>query len=281
MKPFPFMLAPMEDITGPGFRSICHRYGADLTFTELTRVEGLARRNASTWSRLQFPDETPVVIQLLGANEQHFKRFLSLFRPEKSFKGFNLNCGCPSPYVVKLGQGAAMIRRISKVRKVVAILKERGYPVSIKMRLGMSMKDKEYKSYLNLIKAVDADFFIVHARYASQHYEEPSDFAVFEECVRTGKSIIANGDIKTAEQVTLLEQMGVKGAMIGRAAVLEPSIFNRLKGKYAPPAAEVMKEYEDLAQKYNEPFRYRKNVLKHWRESLKGQAGFIEDKLQE
>ncbi|MCK4466592.1 MAG: tRNA-dihydrouridine synthase, partial [Bacteroidales bacterium] len=31
---FPLLLAPMEDITDPSFRSICKQYGVDLLFTE-------------------------------------------------------------------------------------------------------------------------------------------------------------------------------------------------------------------------------------------------------
>ncbi|MFH1505591.1 MAG: tRNA-dihydrouridine synthase family protein [archaeon] len=257
------MLAPMEDITSNAFRTVCHKYGADLTFTEFARVEALARKNKSTWSRLDFKDETPIVIQLLGAKEYYFKKFLSMFEPHKGFQGFNLNCGCPSPDVIKLGQGCALVRRISKTRKIVSIFKDRGFKISVKMRLGLNQRDKENKVYLNLIDAVDADFFVVHARYGMQRYDEPADFKVYEECVRKGKDIVANGGITTKEHIEYLKSVGVKGAMIGRAAVNDPVIFSRLKGLAYPDIEDIKKEYLGLAEKYSEPFRYRKNVLKH------------------
>jgi tRNA-dihydrouridine synthase len=53
-----------------------------------------------------------------------------------------------------------MVKRISKVRKLVALVKENDYPCSIKMRLGLNKLEKERKVYLNLIDAVDADFLL-------------------------------------------------------------------------------------------------------------------------
>jgi len=89
--------------------------------------------------------------------------------------------------------------------------------------------EKQKKVYLSLIKDVDADFFIVHARHGKQTYKDKTDFSVYEECAKTGKTVIANGDIKTKEQVDYLKSVGVKGVMIGRAAIEDPLIFAKLK----------------------------------------------------
>jgi tRNA-dihydrouridine synthase B len=262
MNNFSYMLAPIEDMTSDAFRTLCYRYGADLTFTEMIRVESLAKKNKSTWSRLSMHNDTPFVIQLLGAREQYFKRFLNMFEPSKGFKGFNLNLGCPNPKVVRIGQGAALIRRISKTKKIMGVFKEYGYNASIKMRLGLNERDKSHKTYLNLINAVDADFIVVHARYGIQRYADAADFSIYDECVKTGKPIIANGDIRTREQVDYLKSIGVIGVMIGRAAVIEPSIFNKLKGKSFPNSETIKRGYIKLSELYNEPFRYRVNILK-------------------
>jgi hypothetical protein len=55
--------------------------------------------------------------------------------------------------------------------------------------------------------------------------------------------------------------------MIGRPAVLDPCIFNRLKGITCPDKEAVRKEYMALSQKYDEPFKYAKNYVKHQEES--------------
>lgn len=261
MKKFSYMLAPIEDMTSNSFRTICYKYGADITFTELVSVQGLAKQNKNTWSRLDFHDDTPTIIQLLGAKEAYFKKFLRVFKPSAGFKGFNLNLGCPDPGIIKTGQGCAMIRRISKTKKIVDIFKDYKYNISIKMRLGLNQHDKEKKIYLHILDAVDADFFVVHVRHGTQGYNESADFSVYDECVKTGRNIIANGDIKTKEQVDFLRDKGVKGVMIGRAAVLDPSIFNTLKGIYFRKD-KILSEYLDLTERFNEPLRYRKNITK-------------------
>jgi tRNA-dihydrouridine synthase B len=257
------MLAPLEDITGNAFRSICHKYGADLTFTELARIDGIARKNESTFRRIRILGSIPTVIQFLGSKEAHYRSFLSEYKPDPGFAGFNLNLGCPSPQVIGLGQGSAMIKRITKVRRIMGIFNEFGYRPSIKLRLGLNQYEKEKKVHLNLINAIDAEYFIVHARHAAQRYEEPADFEAYEDCVRTGKPIIANGDIKTKEQIDYLKGIGVKGAMIGRQAVVDPCIFSKLKGLAHPDKETVMAEYMKLSEKYSEPFRYAKNFTKH------------------
>lgn len=257
------MLAPIEDMTSNSFRTICYKYGADLTFTDMSRILSLSRKNRSTWDKIEIKNETPTVIQLIGNNEHGLKKFLSLFEPKNGFQGFNLNIGCPAPNFVDYGMGCAMIKRISKTRKILNIIRDNGYNASIKMRLGLTKAEKEKKVYLNLIDGVDADFFVVHARYGLQTYAEPADFNVYQDCVNLGKNIIANGDIKTKEQVKELKEIGLKGVMIGRAAITDPGIFNKLKGIQCPLKEQIIKEYLQLAEQFNEAFKYKKNILKH------------------
>jgi tRNA-dihydrouridine synthase B len=266
---FQYMLAPLEDTSDSALRSICYKYGADVTFTEMTRIDSLARGNKSTWDKIAMLDDTPAWVQIVGSNEQKLKKFLSMYEPPKQFQGFNFNFGCPSPQVTGHGLGCAMIKRISKTKKMVQIIKDRGYPVSIKMRLGLNQYEKEKKVYLNFIDAVDADFFVVHARVGSQHYETPPDYTVFPEIVQLGKTIIANGDITTTAHADLLRSMGVQGVMIGRPAVRDPAIFNRLKGLSAPNFDEIRAEYTKLAEAMNTRFKYRENVLKRIGKEIK------------
>lgn len=227
---FVYMLAPMEGITDDQFRTICHSQGADLTFTPMARVSGLCRKNRVTWSRIALSSETPTVIQLLCNRTDRLERFLTLFEPPSTgFKGFNLNLGCPSPRIISDGLGCAMIKRVSRTAELIRILNDHGYSASIKLRLGLNAYEKERRAYFHLIEGVDAEYFIVHARHGQQDLDDPADFSVYEACVKTGKVIIANGDIRTREQVGSLKDLGVEGVMIGRAAVEDPMIFLRLR----------------------------------------------------
>jgi tRNA-dihydrouridine synthase len=78
----------------------------------------------------------------------------------------------------------------------------------------------------------------VHARTAKQTEGEPADFSIYSGCVETGKRIVANGDIRSRDQVRALEGLGLYGAMIGRAAVENPRIFAELRSDSSTKAAE-------------------------------------------
>ncbi len=266
---FVYMAAPLEENSDAAFRTICYNHGADLTFTEMIRAQGLVKQNKATWSRLDFPDESPTMIQLLSGREADLEKFLSEFVPPKrGFYGFNLNMGCPSPEVIGLGLGCAAVKRVAKAQRLIDIFRKYGYPISLKIRLGMNKYEKEKKTYLNMIKSTTPDFFILHARHGGLKYAEAADFSAYKECVELanslGKIIVANGDIVSTEKIELLKSIGVKGAMIGRGAVWNPAIFNKLKGKpqnQMPTIDALRVEYESLADKYNSHPRYRSNVL--------------------
>ena len=259
---FSYMLAPLEDNTNNSFRELCHNHGADLTFTEMARLTGLVRKNKATEKKIAILNDVPTQIQLAGQKEEELIEFLKSFEPSKGFSGINFNIGCPSPGVIKQGLGCAMIKRVTKVSNMVRIVKEHGYPCSIKMRLGQNFFEKQKKDYLNLIENVDADFFVVHARHGNEHYDSMPDYSVFPECVAMGKKIIANGEVDTPEKIRMVKEMGVEGAMIGRAAVRNPAIFERLKGLKETGIGTLREEYNRLEDKYYNGYeKYRRNIM--------------------
>jgi len=225
---FQLMLAPMEGITDAAFRTLAHQNGADLTFTEMARIANLARNRKGEMARIAIPDSTPTQIQLVGSKLAEYERFLSVFKPSEGFHGFNLNLGCPSPSFIRQGIGAAMIKRVTRVQEIINIIDGHGYECSVKLRLGLNQYEKEKGAYLNLIKNVDASFFIVHARTAAQTERDPADFTVYSRCIATGKKIVANGEIKTREQAMEMKEKGMYGAMIGKTAIDNPGIFREL-----------------------------------------------------
>ena len=106
------MLAPMEGITDNSLRTLCYQNGADLTFTEMARVDNLARLKNGELEKISIINSTPTQIQLAGARINEYEKFLAGFKAAEGFRGFNLNLGCPSPSFIQQGLGAAMIKRI-------------------------------------------------------------------------------------------------------------------------------------------------------------------------
>ncbi len=250
------MLAPLEGYTDSALRTLCHRHGADLTFTEMAHVESFLRGNRQALEKIAVRDSTPVQIQLLTGKEEHLEAFLGGFEAFPGFEGFNLNLSCPSPDVIRCGKGAAMIKRAAKTGRLVSIIHAHGHKASLKIRLGTNAYEKAQKVYLNSLGGVDADLFIVHAKTAAQESTEADDYSVFPECVDVahGIPVIANGGIDSAEKAKQLRGMGVSGVMIGRAALANPAIFDTLRNelglnepvKTVPTIKELGAEYDEL-----------------------------------
>jgi tRNA-dihydrouridine synthase B len=255
-----YMLAPMEKVTDASFRTICYKYGADLTFTEQIRFETLVKKTKSALLRIKLYDKTPTMIQIMGKDEEKLDKFLNEFTPKKGFQGFNLNLGCPSQSYVRQGIGSAMIKRPTKVKRMVDLIKDYGFNVNVKLRLGVNLTEKREKVYLKLIEKVEADFFIVHARHRSESYERKADWSVFPECVATSKAIVANGDIQTRSDVEKLKAIGCIGVMIGRAAMNNPLIFGQLKNIKLPPLEDAKMEYKNLCKEWDS--NYYDEVIK-------------------
>lgn len=269
---FRFMLAPLEGYSDGVLRTICFRHGADLTFTEMAHVSSFLRNNKPALAKITVKDSTPVQIQLLTGREGQLERFISGFKPFPGFMGFNLNLCCPSRKVIRHGKGAAMVKRAAKTQRLVSIIQEHGYNVSVKLRLGLNQFEKMNKVYLNCLGAVEADFFIVHAKTAVQESSESEEYSVFPECVEAaaGRQVIANGGVDSVEKVRLLRDMGVGGIMIGRAAIGNPAIFNLLKNdlgfnepkKTIPNINELKREYVSLNKRFNGQERYKDRFLR-------------------
>ena len=264
-KTIQFHAAPLEGISNRPFRELCFEYGADVTYTEMIRVEGIVRKNKSTLSMLSdITTNVPTVLQLLLVKPVSAQKFVSMFKSLNiSPVAINLNLGCPSPEVICEGGGAALIKRIDRVKELVSIVQKIGLPITIKLRLGLNGYEKDKKIYLHLIHQVNADAFIIHARHGREKSSTPADWSVFSELLDTGKNIIANGDINTPSDVSYFSKMGISSVMIGRAAVRNPSIFSLMKGGKLIPKEEIIKRYEELCKLYPSHPKYAANFKKY------------------
>jgi tRNA-dihydrouridine synthase len=238
----------------------------------MSHLESFLKRNKISLKKIEPKDATPVQIQFLSSSEDKLDRFLSGFKPFDGFMGFNLNLSCPSKDVIRQGKGAAMVKRAAKTAKLVSLIKDHGYPISVKIRLGLNKFEKEKKLYLNNLGGVDPDFFIVHAKHAAQTSGEKEDYSVYPECIEAARGIpvIANGGIETLEIVQSLTEMGVNGVMMGRPAMGNPAIFDIMKNdlginnppKLIPTIDDLKREYNDIYKAIGSSEKYRSRVFR-------------------
>jgi tRNA-dihydrouridine synthase B len=247
----PFILSPMESVSDVAFRRLCWEQGASYTWTEMIRARGILRNNKSTLELIDAHDpEVPTGIQLFVVNEQELADALARLEalaqsshPHfRNLTAVDLNFGCPSPEVIRVGAGPALLKRRAKLRALFETLgrwkQTTTLPigaVGAKIRLGLNRAEQDQKVYLPIIELANdtLDYLVVHARHARQQStEKPTWSAIGELKARARVPVIGNGDVVTPEDWQRLQrETGADGAMIARGAIRSPWVFRALTGR--------------------------------------------------
>lgn len=259
----PFLLAPLESVSDASFRRVCFELGASFTFTEMIRASALARENRSTVELIDtFDADVPCGLQLLAANERELQGALEVVErlafgshphPHlRNIRAVDLNLACPSPDVLRIGAGAALLKRRAKVRALFETLAKfrRGSRLDIaaigaKLRLGANRLEQERRVFVPVVEAAAGalDYVTVHARHARQTSDEPPSWeALALARERSPVPLLGSGGLLTADDARrLVAQTGCAGALIARGAIRSPWIFRALAdgGPGLPSEAEL------------------------------------------
>jgi tRNA-dihydrouridine synthase B len=226
-----YVLAPLAGFTDAPFRRLCHEGGADLVYTEMVSAAGLAHGSSPTRHLMEtMPGEGPVAVQLFGAKEDELA--LSV-REMEGFSEINLNAGCPMTKVTRCGAGAKLVEDPEKIRRLLKAMTENtDIPVTLKTRLGPHPQKTNIFEILDAAEKAGAKGITVHARYTSQMHGGPVHLDRLKEVVTKSKlPVTGNGSVVDARTAAAMAETGVSAIMIGRAALTEPGIFGRLKGR--------------------------------------------------
>ncbi|MDY0267584.1 tRNA dihydrouridine synthase [Trichloromonas sp.] len=233
----PLMLAPMQGLTNRALRAefaawVC----PDVLFTEFVRVHGASvKRRVSAADRREIAATEggiPLVTQLIG----HGVDALTAAAREAQAAGavhINFNMGCPYGRTTSGLTGGNMLRRPDLLCDLLPALRAAvagGF--SVKLRAGYD-DPRQIFSLLPLFEKSEVDFLILHPRTVKQEYAGEADHALTAEVVRaTTLPVIANGDIRSAEGgLRVLGATGAAGLMLGRGAIADPLLFERLRGR--------------------------------------------------
>ncbi|NLB26708.1 MAG: tRNA dihydrouridine synthase DusB [Bacteroidales bacterium] len=230
----PLFLAPMEDVTYKSFRWMCKKFGADILYTEFISSEALVREVKKTKEKMVlFSFDRPAAIQIYGHNISsmvYAAKVVEEFQPDF----IDLNFGCPMKKIIRHGAGAALLKDLSKMQEMAAeVVKAVKLPVTAKTRLGWSETDKPVIEAALRLQDAGIAAIAIHGRTRDQLYKGSADWDMIGK-VKNHPDIripvIGNGDITSGEKAkVLLEQTGVDGLMIGRAAIGRPWIFKEIK----------------------------------------------------
>jgi nifR3 family TIM-barrel protein len=225
------LLAPMADVTNLAFRLLCRQHGADLTYTEMISADAMVRENRKSLLKgLSSPEDRPLGIQLVGNSPEKLLDAALFIEDEYRPELVDVNMGCPARRITGAGCGSALLNSDTTVYRIISELTDSlETPVTAKIRIHKS-EEKTVK-IARLIEEAGASALTVHGRTAEQMYSGKADLAVIK-AVKKELSIpvIANGDIKDEESAeNTLDFTGCDGIMIGRAAMGNPFIFQRIK----------------------------------------------------
>ena len=226
------ILAPMAGVTDLPFRLLCKEQGAGLLCMEMVSAKGIYYNNKNTEALMEIDErELPVSLQLFGSDADIMSEMAKRIE-EKPFAILDINMGCPVPKVAGNGEGSALMKNPKLVAEIVskvsgAIQK----PVTVKIRKGF---DEEHVNAVEIAKIAEqcgAAAVAVHGRTREQYYSGKADWDIIRQ-VKEAVSIpvIGNGDVTGPESAKkMIEETGVDGIMIGRAARGNPWIFGQIR----------------------------------------------------
>lgn len=273
------MLAPMQGLTNRALRAV---YGEiakpDVLFTEFVRVRPKAKKVIANSDFIEATTRVPgipLVVQVIGcADEGVVDAVADLV--ERGVEHINVNMGCPFGRMTSVLAGGGMFKQPETVYPMLAALREIvPGSLSVKTRLGIEGQ-REIFTVLDSFSKAKIDFLIVHSRTVKQKYKGEADHELTREIVQTLKiPVIANGDIRTVEDANRVsQQTGASGIMLGRGAIADHRLFERIRGNaHTNPSEderiqEVTLRLRMLLERYQDIFHGDAQVLAKFKEVL-------------
>jgi tRNA-dihydrouridine synthase B len=255
---FPLLLAPMEDVSDPPFRSLCKEQGSDLMYTEFISVEGLIRDATKSIQKLDiYDEERPIGIQIFGAEIDSMGRAAEIVEASNP-ELLDINFGCPVKKVVCKMAGAGILQDIPRMIKLTEkVIKSTKLPVTVKTRLGWDENSLNIEDVAERLQDIGIQALSIHGRTRKQMYKGEADWTLIGKVKNNPRihiPIFGNGDIDTPQKAKeYKERYGVDGIMIGRASIGYPWIFRDIKTYLRTgivPDAPSIDERVEVARKH-------------------------------
>jgi nifR3 family TIM-barrel protein len=278
--------APMAGVSDKAYRILARDFGCGLVCSEMVSDKGLVYGQGRT-SKIadSSGEERPVAVQIFGS-EAESMAVAARIAEEMGADIIDINMGCPTPKIVKNGEGAALMLDIAKSRAIVReVLRVVKVPVSVKMRKGW---DENSINCLELAQALEEEgvaAVCLHPRSRQQFFSGLADWNLIKEMKKELKiPVIGNGDIWSADDARrMIDFTGCDAVMIGRAALGNPFIFRETlelleyNRRLPPPSREeklqTATRHLDLVCQFKSEAVAVREMRKHFAWYIKGLPG--------
>jgi len=191
---------------------------------------GLVYRQKKTSDMLiSIAEERPVSFQLFGADPDimaEAAEIMTTFSPDM----IDINMGCPVKKVTKRGAGAALMSTPELAKEILEkVISKTSVPVTVKIRSGPNSVQINAASFARMAEQTGVAAVTIHGRTWAQGFSGLADRNIITQ-VKQAVSIpvIGNGDIMSySDGLSMMNQTGCDGVMIGRGALGNPWVFSQ------------------------------------------------------
>lgn len=225
------VLAPMAGVCNSAFRLTVKEFGAGLVCAEMVSDKAILYNNARTMGMLYIDErEKPLSLQIFGGKKETLVEAARFVDKNTTADIIDINMGCPVPKITKCDAGAKWLLDPNKIYDMVsAVVGVVEKPVTVKMRMGWDEDHIYAVENAQAVERAGGKAIALHGRTRVQMYEGTANWDIIKE-VKQSVSIpvIGNGDVNTPQDAKrMLDETGVDGVMIGRAALGNPWMIYR------------------------------------------------------
>ena len=220
--------APLAGITDRAYRVILKSMSCGLVFTEMVSDMGLIYNSHKSRQIANTDGEAkPVAVQIFGSKPEAMAQAAQIVEAMGAAM-VDINMGCPTPKIVKNGEGAALMLDLGRSQEIIrAVVRAVKVPVTVKMRTGWDEEQINYLQLADIAVMEGVQALTLHPRTRRQGFSGQADWAAIAALKRRMPiPVIGSGDIRKAEDaVEMINSTGCDAVMIGRAALGNPFII--------------------------------------------------------